>query len=440
VARRRDKPTLPRVARVTGLDAKGRALVEVDGTSRAAHGGLPGEQVVVALRGGRRPRAERVARVLAPNRARVVPRCPHFVVCGGCSLMHQSSTAQLAHKQTRLLDQLAEAGVAIGRELEPLAGPVWHYRRRARLGARLVDAKGRVLVGFRERGGSFVADMATCHVLVEQVARLIEPLGELVGQLSIARRVPQVEVAAGDDAALLVLRTLDPPSEEDLDRLRRFAEERDVTLCLQPGDASTIVTLDGQAPPDLEYTLPEFDVEFAFGPTDFVQVNGPLNRRLVARAVALLDPRPDETVLDLFCGLGNFSLPLARRAGRVFGLEGSEPLVVRAAANAARNGITNASFATRDLYARDPGVLVGEGMTVDKVLIDPPRTGAGRVLEPLVTLGAQRIAYVSCNPATLASDATELVNRHGYRLVAAGAVDMFPHTAHAEALALFERS
>jgi 23S rRNA (uracil1939-C5)-methyltransferase len=423
---------------VTGLDGKGRALLDIDGATRAAHGGLPGEAVVVALRGGRRPRPERVERVLAPDRTRVVPRCPHFVVCGGCSLMHQAPAAQLAHKQARLLGQLADAGVVPERVAAPLAGPHWHYRRRARLGARLVDAKGRLLVGFRERGGSFVADMSTCHVLVESAARLIEPLGVLLGGLGVARRVPQVEVAAGDDTLLLVLRTLDPPTADDVEQLRRFESTHDVTLCLQPGDTSTIATLDGAPPPDQTYALPEFDVSFAFGPTDFVQVNGPMNRRLVAEAVALLDPHPGESVLDLFCGLGNFSLPLARRAGRVFGLEGSASLVARANANAARNGIGNATFATRDLYAREPGPLVPEGVAIDKVLIDPPRTGAGQVLEPLAALGARRLVYVSCNPATLASDAAELVKHHGYRLVSACAVDMFPHTAHAEALALFE--
>jgi 23S rRNA (uracil1939-C5)-methyltransferase len=407
---------------------------------QVAHGGLPGEQVVIELRGGRRPRPEKVTRVLTPSAERVVPRCPHFVVCGGCSLMHQAPTAQLAMKQQRLLDQLAEADVMPEQVLDPLASPSWHYRRRARLGARLVTAKGRVLVGFRERGGSFVADMAACHVLVDQVARLIEPLGQLIGGLSLSQRLPQVEVSAGDDAAILVLRILDPATGDDLAALRAFADRHGVTLCLQPGDEQTIVGLDGSPPPDLTYALPEFGVEFAFGPTDFIQVNGPLNRRLVARAVALLDPQPNETVLDLFCGLGNFSLPLARRAGTVIGLEGSAGLVARATANAERNGIGNASFAERDLYSATPGPLVEPGTTVDRVLLDPPRTGVGRALAPVATLGARHIVYVSCNPATLASDAAELVRHHGYRLVTAGAVDMFPHTAHAEALALFEAS
>ncbi len=439
MARRRPGPPVPRVTTVTGLDGKGRALVAVDGRARAVHGGLPGERVVVEIRGGRRPRPGAVTRVLAPSRERVVPRCPHFVVCGGCSLMHQAPAAQLAHKQARLLEVLGAAGVPPARVLEPLAGPVWHYRRRARLGARHVAAKGRVLVGFRERGGSFVADMAACHVLVTGVARLIEPLGTLLGELSIGHRVPQVEVAAGDTGAILVLRTLDPPVAADRDLLRGFESAHGVTLCLQPGDASTIATLDGAPPPELVYALPEFDVEFAFGPTDFVQVNGPLNRRLVSRAVSLLDPQPGDTVLDLFCGLGNFSLPLARRAGRVLGLEGDAALAARAAANAARNEIGNATFAARDLYAREPGPLVAAGTTVQRVLLDPPRTGVGPALGPVAALGARRIAYVSCNPATLAGDAAELVHHHGYRLVAAGAVDMFPHTAHAEALALFER-
>jgi len=437
MARRSIQPPVPRVATVTGLDGRGRARVTVDGVSRAAHGGLPGELVVVELHRGRRARPERVSRVLVPSAERVVPRCPHYVVCGGCSLMHQAPAAQLALKQQRLLDQLAAAGVAPAQALAPLASPPWHYRRRARLGAKLVTAKGRVLVGFRERGSSFVADMATCHVLVAQVARLIEPLGRLIGGLTLSRRLPQVEVAAGDRGAILVLRTLDPPTTGDRAALRAFAADHGVTLCLQPGDEATIIGLDGAPPPDLTYALPEYDLEFAFGPTDFVQVNGPLNRRLVAAAMALLDPQPDATVLDLFCGLGNFTLPLARHAGHVIGLEGSAALVARATANAARNGIGNATFAVRDLYRGDPGPLVPAGTRVDQVLLDPPRTGAGRALPALAALGARRIAYVSCNPATLAGDAAELVRHHGYRLLAAGAVDMFPHTAHAEALALF---
>jgi 23S rRNA (uracil1939-C5)-methyltransferase len=426
VARRSVQPPQSRVATVTGLDGRGRALVTIDGVSRAVHGGLPGEPVVVELRGGRRARPERVIRVLTPSAGRVAPRCPHYVVCGGCSLMHQAPAAQLALKQRRLLDQLAAAGVAPAQALAPLASPPWHYRRRARLGAKLVTAKGRVLVGFRERGSSFVADMATCHVLVEQVARLIEPLGRLIGGLTISRRLPQVEVAAGDRGAVLVLRTLDPPTAGDRAALRAFAADHGVTLCL-----------DGEPPPDLTYTLPDYDLEFAFGPTDFIQVNGPLNRRLVAAAVALLDPQPEETVLDLFCGLGNFTLPLARHAGHGIGLEGSAALVARAEANAARNRIGNATFAVRDLYRGDPGPLVPANTRVDQLLLDSPRTGAGRALPALAALGARRIAYVSCNPATLASDAAELVRHHGYRLQAAGAVDMFPHTAHAEALALF---
>jgi len=438
MARRNTRPPVPRVATVEGLDGRGRAVVTVDGKARSAHGGLPGEQVVIELHGGRRPRPERVSRVLVPSADRVVPRCPHFVVCGGCSLMHQVPGAQLALKQQRLLDQLAVADVIPERVLEPLPSPSWHYRRRARLGARLVTAKGRVLVGFRERGNSYVADMATCHVLIEKVARLIEPLGRLIGRLTLSQRLPQVEVSAGDDMAVLVLRTLDPPTDSDLVALHAFADEHDVTLCLQPGGEQSIVGLDGGPPPDLTYALPEFDVEFTFGPSDFIQVNGPLNRRLVSTAVALLDPQPTETVLDLFCGIGNFSLPLARRAGRVIGLEGSASLVMRAEANAERNGVGNAIFATRDLYSDDPGPLVEPGTTVHRVLLDPPRTGVGQALAPVAALGARRIVYVSCNPITLASDAAELVRHHGYRLVTAGVVDMFPHTAHAEALALFE--
>ena len=438
MARRRERPLRPRVAPVTGLDGKGRALVALDGATAAVHGGLPGERVVVAVRDGGRLRAEKVISVRAPAPDRVVPRCPHYVVCGGCSLMHLDAGAQRALKQARLLARLADAGVAPERVLAPVVGPDWHYRRRARLGAKWVAPKGRALVGFRERGAPFVADMSGCHVLVAPVARLIAPLGRLLGTLEIRQRVPQVEVAAGDDRVALVLRVLDPPTDADLARLRAFEVEHGVALCLQPGGEESVRSLDGGPPPELEYALPAFDLRLRFGPLDFVQVNGELNRRLVTRAVELLDPQHDETVLELFCGLGNFSLALARRAGRVLGLEGSAALVTRAAANAASNGIGNAEFALRDLYGAGALELVEAGVRVDKVLVDPPRTGIGRALAPLAALRPRRLVYVSCNPETLASEAAELVRTHGYRLVAAGVADMFPHTAHAEALALFE--
>ena len=427
------------IAEVTALTLEGRGVLRPAGKRVLVPGALAGEEVAYQRRRRRRNYDEGVlVEVRRASPDRVPPGCEYFGKCGGCSLQHLSPDAQLAMKQATLIDSFARiADLTPAEVLPPVRGAVWGYRRKARLGVRHVEKKGRVLVGFRERGSSFVADMATCHVLVAQVARLIEPLGRLIGGLTLSRRLPQVEVAAGDRGAILVLRTLDPPTTGDRAALRAFAADHGVTLCLQPGDEATIIGLDGAPPPDLTYALPEYDLEFAFGPTDFVQVNGPLNRRLVAAAMALLDPQPDATVLDLFCGLGNFTLPLARHAGRVIGLEGSAALVARAAANAARNGIGNATFAVRDLYRGDPGPLVPAGTRVDQVLLDPPRTGAGRALPALAALGARRIAYVSCNPATLAGDAAELVRHHGYRLQAAGAVDMFPHTAHAEALALF---
>lgn len=436
---RKPRRLTDRLLRIERLDRKGKGTATVDGNTLQVADTLPGETVVVAMSGRRRyDRRLDVKRVLVPSRDRVLPACTHFGTCGGCSLQHLDAGQQLAHKQRRLLDELAAASVVPETPLAPLSGPSWEYRRRARLGARHVTAKGRVLVGFRERGSSFVTDMDDCRVLIPAAARLLGPLSHLIGGLTVAAKVPQVELAAGDDTVALVVRHLAPLSDADCAALRRFAVDHGVIFYLQPGGYDTIHSLDPDPAP-LLYRLPAFDLEFGFSPTEFVQVNGPMNRILVDRAVDLLAPGDTETVLDLFCGLGNFTLPLATRAGRVIGVEWSEALVGRAEENARRNGIDNADF-----HAADLNVAVGTGGApwlpdhVDKVLIDPPRTGAEAVLPAIAALRPSRIVYVSCNPETLARDAAILVGRHGYRLSTAGAVDMFPHTGHAEALAQFD--
>jgi len=436
---RRLKQTTDRLLRINQLDRKGKGEADFEGRIVTVADALPGETVISAMTG--RPRHDRLlntARVMVPSRDRVLPACNRFGVCGGCSLQHLATEQQLDYKHHRLLDDLAGAGVEPLRPQAPISGPQWGYRRRARLGARLVTAKGRVLVGFRERGSSYVTDMDDCRVLIPEAARLLKPLSHLIGGLSIAARIPQVELAAGDEVVTLVIRHLDPFSDADLGALRRFAAEHGVVFYLQPGGLDSIEPLDAD-PAELVYRLPAYDLEFGFSPTEFVQVNGAMNRILVSRAVEMLEPGRDETVLDLFCGLGNFTLPLATRAGRAIGVEWSQPLVDRAEENARRNHITNADF-----HAADLNVAVGdEGAAwlpahVDKVLVDPPRTGADAVLPAIAALRPSRIVYVSCNPETLARDAALLVAEHGYQLTTACAVDMFPHTGHAEALAQFD--
>jgi len=368
----------------------------------------------------------------------VPAECPHFGLCGGCALQHLAPPAQLTFKQAQLIENLARLGdVAPGRILAPLTGPVWAYRRRARLGVKLVPKKGRVLVGFRERSAPYVADLHECRVLVPPAGTLMDPLAALVAKLSIAARVPQVEVAVADEACALVLRVLDEPSAADLDLLAAFEREHAVRLYLQPGGVESIRTLGGAVEP-LHYSLPAFGLRIEFEPADFIQVNGALNDAMVTRAVELLDPRPGERVLDLFCGLGNFSLPLATRAGQVVGVEGERGLVERARRNAALNGLANTAFFASNL-AGDMSEATWARGGYNRVLLDPPRAGAREVLPVVGASGAARVVYISCHPGSLARDAGILVREHGFRLAAAGVMDMFPHTTHVEAMAVFER-
>jgi 23S rRNA (uracil1939-C5)-methyltransferase len=429
----------PETVEIIDLSDDGRGVAHPPGKVLFVHGALPGETVRV-MRGRRRRGYDeaRVDAVLEPAAERVSPGCVHFDVCGGCSLQHLAPASQRELKQRRLLRLFDDAGVAPESVFDPIAAEPWRYRRRARLGVRYVAGKGRVLVGFRERFKPYIAVLDSCPVLAPPADGLLTPLGELIGSLSIYNRLPQVEVCVADERTALVLRVLDPPTDEDRAALRAFEAEQDVDVWLQSGGPDTIRPL-GPEPPDLSYRLSDFDLEFCFGPTDFIQVNAAVNARMVVRAIELLAPAAGDRVLDLFCGIGNFSLALARAGAHVTGVELAAPLVARARSNARRNGIDSARFEVADLF-RDEGDWDWAGRPYDAVLLDPARAGAGPALGAVAGTGAGRVVYVSCNPETLATDAAVLVRDHGFRLAGAGVIDMFPHTAHLESIALFERS
>jgi 23S rRNA (uracil1939-C5)-methyltransferase len=429
------------IAEILDLAHDGRGVARVGGKTVFIDDALPGERVEwVRLKRSRNFDEGRLERVLTPSPDRAEPPCPHFGVCGGCALQHLSSKKQIEFKQRQLIEALNRIGNVSGFELlAPLQAGVWNYRRRARLGARWVAKKGRTVVGFRERSAPYVADLRECRILEPPVDRLIEPLSALASALSIKDRLPQIELAAADNATALVMRTLKEITADDRALLERFAREHGVSIWLQPGGYETAAPLAPDAPP-LEYRLPAFDVALEFSPVDFVQVNAALNRQMVERAVALLAPEPADRILDLFCGLGNFSLPLARSGAHVVGVEGDPALVARARRNAERNGLAvNTEFFVGDLAdaaCADAGWARG---AYDKALLDPPRAGAREALAPLARCGPRRIVYVSCHPGSLARDAGALVHEHGYTLRAAGVMDMFPHTAHVESIALFEK-
>ena len=432
------------------LDAQGVAH-DRDGKVVFIEGALPGERVRVQVHRRKNNWEQATLTALARESSqRVVPRCPHFGTCGGCKMQHLHIGAQIATKQRALEDALWHLGkVRAEQVLRPIEGPSWGYRYRARLSVRFVAKKGKVLIGFHERKSSFVADMDSCEVLPPHVSALLLPLRELVAGMAQRDRLPQIELAVGDAVTALVLRHLEPLAPADLEGLRAFGARHGVQWWLQSKGPDTVRRLD-EGGPELAYALPEFGIEMPFRPTDFTQVNPHINRVLVARALRLLDAHTDERVIDWFCGLGNFSLPIATLAREVLGVEGSETLVQRARANAAHNGLgEKTSFAARNLFELTPADLGGFG-AADKWLVDPPREGAFALAKALADLHAdaslapgfaapRRIVYVSCNPATLARDAGLLVHQAGYRCTAAGAVNMFPHTAHVESMAVFER-
>jgi len=436
---RRIVTSVEEVATVAALTHDAQGIVR-EGKAAFVAGALPGESIRF-----RRTRQHRqydeaeLLEVLEPSAARVAPRCAHFGVCGGCALQHLAPEAQLEAKQTELRDNLERVGrVSPQQWLEPLRGPVWNYRRRARLGAKFVIKKDRVVVGFRERLAPYVAEVQRCEVLSSPVGELIAPLAAMLNGLSIRHRIPQIEAAVADNVVALVLRVLDPPATDDLARLREFAARHAVRFYLQAGGLDSVLPLDGDTGEPLRYGLPQFGLQLQFAPTDFVQINAQINAALVSRAVELLELTPSASVLDLYCGLGNFTLALARRAGRVVGVEGAQGLVERARHNARLNDIANAEFHVADLgRAPEPGLpWLRDNYT--HVLLDPPRAGASEVLAAVSRLNPQRVLYISCHPGSLARDLGLLVHEHGMNLVAAGVLDMFPHTTHVESLALLE--
>jgi 23S rRNA (uracil1939-C5)-methyltransferase len=439
-SRKNRLPKEPVEATIESLTNDAKGVVHLNGKATFVHGSLPGERVRFLYTGRWRKYDEgRVIEVLETSSERVKPRCDQFGICGGCSLQHQAHGAQIVSKQQAMLDALKHiGGVTPGEVLPPLlgAGP-WGYRRKARLGVRYVTKKGGALVGFRERGSSKVADTTSCHVLHPRVGELLPQLRALIDALSIPHQVPQIEMAMGDEDCVLIFRVLQPLSDEDLELLRAFGPQHQVSVYLQEGGPETVIPLDGVGV-ELTYALPEFDLRFHFMPNDFTQVNSDINRQMIHQAVKMLALDAQDQVLDLFCGLGNFTLPLARQAGSVTGVEGDAGLVARARENAQRNSLLNTSFFTSNLYEtleQEPWL----NQRFNKALLDPPRSGAMEVLPHLPKLGIERIVYVSCYPGTLARDAGLLVEEHGYRLISAGVMDMFPHTAHVESIALFEK-
>jgi 23S rRNA (uracil1939-C5)-methyltransferase len=426
------------------LSHEGRGIAHHEGRIVFVEQALTGERVLAKFTSLKGSYAEATTeQIIEASPLRVEPPCPHFSVCGGCSLQHMHSSAQLEFKEGMVHEKLQHGmGASSYERLPVISSSTQGYRRKARLAVRHVGKKERVLVGFRERSSSFIADMDSCLVLEPKVGRLLPLLATLIQSMDASRQLPQVEVAVGDalpgkPSCALVFRHLAPLSPADLQRLRDFAVEQVLDLYLQPQGTESVHKLHPVGGEDrLYYRHPDFDLELAFHPMDFTQVNAAVNQAMVLKALDLLDPGPQESVLDLFCGLGNFTLPLARRAARVLGVEGVEAMVSRGYENAKRNGITNADFICADL-TRPPEQHEWLQQGFGKVLLDPPRSGAIEVLPAVIAAKPRRIVYVSCNPATLARDAAWL-GENGYRLQAAGAMDMFPHTGHVEAIALFE--
>ena len=438
---RRQRRHEPETARIESASHDGRGIAAIDGKKVFVAGALPGEEVRFQRRKSRRNFDEaELLEVLEASPERIEARCEAYGRCGGCSLQHVSEAQQRQIKEQALRDNLERICSVTPKTLfEPMTGPGWNYRRRARLGAKDVHAKGRVLVGFRERHAPFITDMHRCEVLAQPVDGMIDALSELIAALSISARLPQIEIAVADNATAMVFRVLDSPTADDEALLRAFGKDHDIRIYLQPGGLDTIILLEPDSISDpLYYDLPEFDVRIAFDAVGFVQVNSEINRRMVHQAVELLDAGSEDRVLDLYCGIGNFSLPLARRAGEVLGVEGDAMLVKAAAANAELNGISNAKFRQADLSAIDGSeAWLREGY--DLLLLDPARSGAQEIVEHIDRIGPRRIVYVSCHPGTLARDAGTLVNEKGYTCESAGIIDMFPHTAHVESIAVFNK-
>ena len=427
---------------VESLDYEGRGIAHADGKVIFIEGALTGERVTYSSY-RKKPSFEiaQLGKIIKPTFMRVQPKCKHFGVCGGCSMQHMDARAQVAAKQRILEDNLWHIGkVKAQTILPPIYGQSWGYRQRARLSVRHVLKKGKTLVGFREKRGGYVADMQHCEILTPKIAKLLPLLGQLNESFTTRDALPQIEVAVGEHVDVLVLRILQALSPTDEEAIKQFADTHAVQFWLQTKGPETVVPFYPLDAPPLTYSLPEFGITMPFAPTEFTQVNADMNRVMVSRAMRLLNPQPNERIADLFCGLGNFTLPIARSGAQAVGIEGSAALVQRAKQNAAFNDLAgNTQFSVMNLFEIDEAALVQLGH-FDKMLIDPPRDGAFELVKALGTDTPGRIVYVSCNPATLARDAEILVHQKGYVLKAAGVMNMFPHTSHVESIALFEKT
>lgn len=432
---------------IESVDYEGKGIARIEGKTVFVYGALAGEEVLIEIV-KRKPSFDKakLVEIIQASPKRVTPDCPNYGVCGGCSMQHVSFDEQIRIKQQVLTDNLQHLGNVVAEEImSPLAGVPWGYRHRARLSARYVAKKGGALVGFREKGAPYVLDMHQCLILPAHVSALITPLRELVSGLSIRDRVPQIEVAVGTQITILVIRNMDALNPEDEQLVRQFIEqysslESPLQIWLQPKGPETCYPFYPVDAPKLSYTIQRFSLDMPYNPSEFTQVNPYINEEMLALSMELLAPQAHEVIADFFCGIGNFTLPIARMAKQVVGIEGADALVKRAKQNAIHNGLGDkVAYQVCNLFTIDDVWLQKLGH-FDKWLIDPPRDGAFELVKSITPQTApKRIVYVSCNPATLARDAGVLVHTHGYRLLKAGVMNMFPHTSHVESIALFER-
>lgn len=431
----------PDTITITALSHDGRGVATIDGKTTFVSGAIASEKVLCAMtKKHRRYNEAMVTEVIEPSPSRVTPQCQHFSICGGCTLQHISTDAQIRFKQNTLLEQLKHFGNAVPKILlEPITGNPWHYRRKARLGVRYVIKKEKLLVGFREKFSNYLTDIQSCLTLDARIGLKITDLADTIKQLQQYDAIPQVEVAAGDDNVALVFRHMTPLSEKDKEIIIHFGKKNQFHIYFQPNPPEPIKKMwPDDSEERLQYTLPDYDLTLAFHPLDFIQINAEINQKMIGQAIQLMDPKPEDTILDLFCGLGNFTLPLSRFAKKIMGVEGSNEMVKRAKENAVRNHIENVEFHMANLM-EPPLSTTWMKQHYHTILLDPPRTGAKEIIAFFPSFHAKKIIYVSCNPATLARDAGLLIHSHGYDLKKVGVIDMFPHTSHIETIALFEK-
>jgi len=442
---RKQLDTTPREIHIESIAHDGRGVGRgEDGKVVFVDYALPGEKVVyVPVMNRKSYLFGSTIEVLEASEHRIEPKCAVFGECGGCVLQHLDEAVQIKYKQQQLLENFKKIGdVQPDALFEPMTGQHWGYRRRARLGAKFVPKKGGMIVGFRERNSSFIQPTTSCEVLYPEVSALFPDLRETLSKTSCNDKIPQEEISVADNATVMIIRHLETFVQNDLDLLTEFAKRNDLQVFLQPGNLKSVHPLYPAKPDPLYYEFKEFDIKVEFLPTDFIQVNAGINDQLVSKAIELLDIKEDDRVLDLFCGVGNFTLPLARKSNHVVGVEGDQALVNRANHNKQLNKLEHVDFYFGDLFKEDMTSSSHGGwldQKFDKILLDPPRSGAAEMIKRIPEFGASKVVYVSCGPATLARDAGVMVNEHGYKMTYAGVIDMFPHTAHVESIAVFEK-